>query len=49
MRAARATGAVRALLLPPMDDEERKCSFGACDARPIERLRKECLRDGGRP
>ena len=32
-----------------LDDEQRKCAFGACDARTIERLRKECLRDGGRP
>jgi hypothetical protein len=31
------------------DDEQRKCAFGSCDARAIERLRKECLRDGGRP
>jgi len=30
-------------------DEERKCGFGSCDARVVERLRKECLRDGGRP
>ena len=32
-----------------LDDEQRKCAFGQCDAREIERLRKECLRDGGRP
>jgi hypothetical protein len=31
------------------DDEQRKCAFGSCDARTVERLRKECLRDGGRP
>jgi hypothetical protein len=32
-----------------LDDAQRKCSFGACDQREIERLHKECLRDGGRP
>jgi hypothetical protein len=32
-----------------LDDEVRKCAFGACDARTLDRLRKECLRDGGRP
>jgi hypothetical protein len=32
-----------------LDDEQRKCAFGACDARTVDRLRKECLRDGGRP
>jgi hypothetical protein len=31
------------------DDEQRKCAFGSCDARAIDRLRNECLRDGGRP
>jgi hypothetical protein len=31
------------------DDSERKCAFGACDQREIARLRRECLRDGGRP
>jgi hypothetical protein len=31
------------------DDAQRKCAFGQCDPREIERLRKECLRDGGRP
>jgi hypothetical protein len=30
-------------------DEQRKCAFGSCDKHTIERLRKECLRDGGRP
>ena len=30
-------------------DEQRKCAFGSCDKRVIERLTKECLRDGGRP
>jgi hypothetical protein len=32
-----------------LDDEQRKCAFGSCDARTVDRLRKECLRDGGRP
>jgi len=32
-----------------LDDAERKCAFGQCDKREIDRLRKECLRDGGRP
>jgi len=31
----------------PLDDDQRKCSFGSCDARTLNRLRKECLRDGG--
>jgi hypothetical protein len=31
------------------DDEQRKCAFGSCDARTVDRLRNECLRDGGRP
>ena len=30
-------------------DEQKKCAFGACDGRVIERLKRECLRDGGRP
>jgi hypothetical protein len=30
-------------------DEQRKCAFGSCDPRPLERLKRECLRDGGRP
>ena len=31
-------------------DEQQKCSFDPhCDKRVIERLTKECLRDGGRP
>jgi hypothetical protein len=30
-------------------DEQRKCAFGSCDKRTVERLRLECLRDGGRP
>ena len=30
-------------------DEQRKCAFGSCDPRTIERLKRECLRDGGRP
>jgi hypothetical protein len=28
-------------------DEARKCAFGACDQRVIERLDRERLRDGG--
>ena len=32
-----------------LDDEQRKCAFGSCDARTLDRLRRECLRDGGRP
>lgn len=32
-----------------LDDEQRKCAFGACDHQVIERLTKECWRDGGRP
>ena len=31
-------------------DEQKKCAFDPhCDRRVIERLTKECLRDGGRP
>jgi hypothetical protein len=30
-------------------DEQKKCAFGSCDTRVLERLRNECLRDGGRP
>jgi isopenicillin N synthase-like dioxygenase len=30
-------------------DEQRKCAFGSCDARTLQRLKDECLRDGGRP
>ena len=29
--------------------EQKKCAFGACDQRTIERLKRECRRDGGRP
>jgi hypothetical protein len=29
--------------------EQKKCAFGSCDKRVIERLTKECRRDGGRP
>jgi hypothetical protein len=32
-----------------LDDATRKCAFGACDQHERERLRRECLRDGGRP
>ena len=30
-------------------DEQKKCAFASCDARTVERLKRECLRDGGRP
>jgi hypothetical protein len=30
-------------------DEQKKCAFGSCDRRALERLKKECLRDSGRP
>jgi hypothetical protein len=30
-------------------DEQKKCAFGSCDKRVVERLTRECLRDGGRP
>jgi hypothetical protein len=30
-------------------DEQKKCGFGSCDKRVVERLTRECLRDGGRP
>jgi hypothetical protein len=30
-------------------EEQKKCAFGNCDARVLERLKRECLRDGGRP
>ncbi|MBO0737166.1 MAG: hypothetical protein J2P48_11425 [Alphaproteobacteria bacterium] len=30
-------------------DEQRKAAFGGGDKRVIERLKRECLRDGGRP
>jgi hypothetical protein len=29
-------------------DEQRKCAFGSCDRRVVDRLTRECLRDGGR-
>lgn len=29
--------------------EQKKCAFGSCDKRTLERLRDECLRAGGRP
>jgi hypothetical protein len=40
--------------LPPISrrrlhDEQKKCAFRACDRRVVERLRRECLHDGGRP
>jgi hypothetical protein len=30
-------------------DEQKKCAFGSCDQRTLDRLKRECLRDGGRP
>jgi hypothetical protein len=30
-------------------DEQKKCAFGSCNKQVIDRLTKECLRDGGRP
>ena len=33
-----------------LDEAERKCGFDPkCDKRELDRLIKECLRDGGRP
>jgi len=32
-----------------LDDEQRKCAFGSCDKRTVDRLQNECLRDGRRP
>jgi hypothetical protein len=31
------------------DDEQQKSAFGSCDNRMIERLKRECICDGGRP
>jgi len=31
------------------DDEQKKCAFGSCDDRALERLKRECIRDGGGP
>jgi hypothetical protein len=31
------------------DAEQRKCAFGSSEARTVDRLLNECLRDGGRP
>ena len=28
-------------------DEQKKCAIGSCDQRTIERLWRECQRDGG--
>jgi hypothetical protein len=52
-----AAGPVRAAdqaVSPPYScrllyDEQRKCAFGSCDPRTLDRLKRECLRDGGRP
>jgi hypothetical protein len=30
-------------------DAQRQCAFGNCDERRQQRLRRECVRDGGRP
>jgi hypothetical protein len=30
-------------------DAQRQCAFGNCDDRQLQRLRRECIRDGGRP
>ena len=30
-----------------LTDEQKKCAFGSCDQRVVERLKRECLRDGG--
>ena len=30
-------------------DEQRKCAFGSCDPRTLDRLKRECLHDDGRP
>ena len=30
-----------------LSDEQRKCASGSCDERTVERLKRECLRDGG--
>jgi hypothetical protein len=46
MRQDRSSGPISCRLL---DDEQRKCAFGSCDARTLDRLRKECVRDGGWP
>jgi hypothetical protein len=32
-----------------LDAEQRKCAFGSCDKRTVERLRNECLHHGVRP
>jgi hypothetical protein len=32
-----------------LDDAQRQCAFGQCDQRLLDRLWRECLRDGGRP
>jgi len=31
------------------DDEQKKCAFGSCDQQTVQRLKRECLRNGGRP
>ena len=51
-------GAASAIAAPPeqrpyscrlLDDAQRKRAFGNCDQRVLQRLERECLRDGGRP
>jgi hypothetical protein len=54
MPGATAAPLVLAAEQPPYScrllyEEQKKCAFGSCDQRVIERLRNECLRDGGRP
>jgi hypothetical protein len=36
---------------PPLQlhDEQKKCAFGSCDKQTLERLKNECVGDGGRP
>jgi hypothetical protein len=51
---ARPAAAVDPPRAPPYScrllyDEQKKCAFGSCDKRVLQRLEKECLRDGGRP
>jgi len=32
-----------------LHNEQKKCPFKNCNARIVERLRRECLQGGGRP
>ena len=45
--AARANENQRPFSCRLLTDEQRKCAFESCDRRVIERLKRECLRDGG--